>query len=113
MRINLKSNLKVKNQKFKVVSLFTGCGGLDLGFKKAGFDVIFATDKDENSAFSYRANFDSTPYIQKDITLIKEEQFPIVGDVLIAGIPCQSFTRAGKQDINDSRTQLHLSLIHI
>lgn len=103
----MKNNLRVKNQKFKVVSLFTGCGGLDLGFKKAGYEIIFATDKDEDSALSYRANFDSTPYIQKDITIIKEEQFPKDADVLIAGVPCQSFTRAGKQDMCDSKTLLY------
>ncbi|MCY7570452.1 DNA cytosine methyltransferase, partial [Bacillus safensis] len=57
------------NKKLNVVSLFSGCGGLDLGLEQAGFNVVWANDIDKTAVDTYKYNMDSV-VIQKDITKI-------------------------------------------
>ena len=83
------------------IDLFSGCGGMSLGFKMAGFESILASDIDENCEKTFNYNFPETPFIRKDITEItKEEVDSIIGDkkpdVIIGGPPCQGFSLANK-----------------
>lgn len=94
-----------------VVSLFSGGGGLDLGFKKAGFDIKWAIDNNSNAVSTYKANI-GDHIICADINTIDLESLPHA-DVVIGGPPCQSFSLAGKRDVEDERGQLVWRYIHI
>ena len=91
-------------EQFSVVSLFSGGGGLDLGFKAAGFDIKWAIDINANAVASYRRNV-SPDIICGDISHINISTIPHA-DVVIGGPPCQSFSLAGKRNCDDERGQL-------
>ena len=57
----------------RCVSLFSGCGGLDLGLRNAGFDVVFATDSDPLCAESHKANFPETNFLLAPIQDVDQE----------------------------------------
>lgn len=94
-----------------VVSLFSGGGGLDLGFEKAGFDIQWAIDNDKNAVSTYKANI-GNHIICDDINAIDLATIPHA-DVVIGGPPCQSFSLAGKRDVEDERGQLVWRYIQI
>lgn len=81
--------------KFKVVSLFSGAGGLDLGFHKAGFDIIWANDFDKYAVQTYKRNF-KNKIILDDINNIDFSIIPSA-DVVIGGFPCQPFSMMGAE----------------
>lgn len=89
-----------------VLSLFSGCGGMDLGFIQAGFNIVWANDIEKSAVYTYRKNI-GEHIIEKDIKEIKNEKLPTEIDVVIGGFPCQGFSLAGKRDINDERNQLY------
>lgn len=95
----------------KVVSLFSGGGGLDLGFLTAGYKIIWAIDNDPNAVETYRLNL-GNHIICKDINDINIDEIP-KADVVIGGPPCQSFSLAGKRNTEDSRGQLVWKYIEI
>lgn len=80
----------------KVCSLFSGIGGIDLGFTQAGFDIVWANEFDKDAATTYRHNFGSKHLVEKDIRKVDAAEIPDF-DVLVAGFPCQPFSIAGKQ----------------
>ena len=91
----------------KVISLFSGCGGLDLGFEKAGFEIPVANEYDKTIWETFKANHPSTKLIEGDIRKIKAEDFPADVDGIIGGPPCQSCSEAGSlRGIEDARGQL-------
>jgi DNA (cytosine-5)-methyltransferase 1 len=96
-----------------IVSLFCGAGGLDLGFKKAGFKVIFANEYDKSIWSTFENNFKNTHLDKRDIRKIPIEDIPnCIG--IIGGPPCQSWSEAGSlRGINDSRGQLFFDYIKI
>jgi DNA (cytosine-5)-methyltransferase 1 len=75
----------------KVVSLFTGAGGLDLGFKKAGFDIIWANEYDSTIWETFEHNFPETRLDKRSIVDVPASEVPIA-DGIIGGPPCQSWT---------------------
>lgn len=84
------------------IDLFSGCGGMSLGFKMAGFRSIFASDVDENAGKTFVRNFPNTPFKVKDICQITKDEVDeltggIVPDVIIGGPPCQGFSLANKR----------------
>ena len=85
--------IKPKTRKYRVISLFAGIGGIDLGFDYAGFDVIWANDFDKFAVQTYRKNV-GEHIVHADITKIVDE-IP-EHDVLIGGFPCQPFSTLGK-----------------
>ena len=96
-----------------VCSLFSGIGGIDLGFKQAGYDIIFANEKDHAACNTYRHNLDSNILIESDIKTIDANSIPNF-DVLIAGFPCQPFSIAGKQKgFNDDRGNLFFEITRV
>ena len=98
----------------KVISLFSGCGGLDLGFEKAGFEIPIANEYDPTIWATYKVNHPNTKLIEGDIRTINEELFSIDADGVIGGPPCQSWSEAGSQrGINDARGKLFFDYIRI
>jgi modification methylase ngoPII len=98
----------------KVISLFCGCGGLDLGFERAGFKVPVANEYDKTIWETFKANHPKTRLIEGDIRNIKEDDFPDEVDGIIGGPPCQSWSEAGAlRGINDARGQLFFDYIRI
>ena len=80
----------------KVGSLFSGIGGIDLGFKQAGFEITWANEKDPAACKTYRHNFPDTNLIEGDIQDLNPEKLDDI-DVLVAGFPCQPFSVMGYQ----------------
>lgn len=98
----------------KVISLFSGCGGLDLGFKKAGFEILTANEYDKNVWDTYELNHPETKLIKGDIRKINEFEFPDNIDGIIGGPPCQSWSEAGTlKGIEDDRGKLFYDYIRI
>lgn len=97
-----------------IISLFSGCGGLDLGFEKAGFTVPIANEFDKTIWETFEINHPGTKLIKGDIRNIKEEDFPDNIDGIIGGPPCQSWSEAGAlRGIEDARGQLFYEYIRI
>ena len=97
-----------------VLSLFSGCGGLDLGFERAGFDIPVANEYDPTIWATFIANHPKTKLIQGDIRDISENDFPDEIDGIIGGPPCQSWSEAGSlRGINDARGKLFYEYIRI
>lgn len=96
----------------KVLSLFSGIGGLDDGFTKAGFDVVWANDFDKYAVQTYKSNH-STPIILADINKVALENLPAF-DALIGGFPCQPFSMMGSElGFNDARGTLFFRIAEI
>ena len=82
-----------------VVSLFSGGGGLDIGFKQAGFNIVWAIDINQDAVNSYKRNV-GNEIICGDLYQIDEKQIPKC-DFVIGGPPCQSFSLAGNRHSDD------------
>jgi DNA (cytosine-5)-methyltransferase 1 len=87
---------------YNTIDLFSGCGGMTLGFSWAGFNSVFATDIDENCKSTFQANFPETNFICTSITEIKKSDVDKIinkqpVDVIIGGPPCQGFSLANKR----------------
>ncbi len=121
---------------YKVVSLFSGCGGLDLGivgdfsylgkyYEKNPFDIIWANDINERATQTQRLNFPNVNVVCGDITKIvdaeEEEQLSFYpqskipsADVVVGGFPCQDFSLAGKRrGLTVQRGNLYLSMAKV
>ncbi len=99
-------------EKPTVVSLFCGAGGMDYGFKIAGFKTIWATDIDEITLKTFLKNLNSN-IIKKDIRELSANEIPDNPDVIIGGFPCQGFSSAGKRNTCDVRNSLAWEMIRI
>jgi len=101
-----------------VISLFSGCGGLDLGFEKAGFDIPVANEFDSKIWETFKANHPKTHLIEGDIRNISKEDISqyLNGEIdgIIGGPPCQSWSEAGSlKGIEDDRGKLFFDYIRI
>ena len=98
----------------KIISLFSGCGGLDLGFERAGFKIPIANEFDKDIWETFRINHPDTYLFEGDIRDINAEEFPNDVDGIIGGPPCQSWSEAGSlKGINDERGKLFYDYIRI
>ncbi len=98
----------------KVISLFSGAGGLDLGFEKAGFEIPYANEYDKAIWETYEKNHLNTKLIKGDIRQIPDEIFEGEIDGIIGGPPCQSWSEAGAlKGIDDPRGKLFYEYIRI
>lgn len=96
--------------KVKVGSLFSGIGGIDLGFEQAGFEIAWANDFDAAACKTYRNNFPSTILIEDDVRNINPCALSDI-DVLVAGFPCQPFSVMGyRRGFNDPRGNLFFEI---
>ena len=95
----------------KIISLFSGCGGLDLGLINAGNDIIWANDIDKNAVATYKKNI-GDHIILADIANIDLTQLPNA-DVIVGGFPCQGFSMANLQrKVDDDRNFLYKHFYH-
>lgn len=97
----------------KTVSLFAGCGGLDLGFENAGFNIVWANDFNKKVEETYKRNHKDTELVIKSIVDLKPDEIPDC-DIIIGGPPCQSWSAAGAgRGKEDSRGQLFYDYIRL
>lgn len=101
------------NAGINCVDLFCGAGGFSLGFKRAGFNIIGAVDKNHSAITTYKHNFDDVATFQQDIrkfngkSLSERTGYSSADiDVVIGGPPCKGFSKAGKMNPDDPRNEL-------
>ena len=99
-----------------LLSLFSGCGGLDLGFEKAGFKIPVANEFDKTIYETFKVNHPQTHLIENDVRNISKKDIKpyFNGDIdgIIGGPPCQSWSEAGAlRGIEDERGQLFFEYI--
>jgi len=87
-----KNNIKYP---ISIASLFSGCGGLDLGFKKAGFNVVWANEFDNAIWETFECNFPETKLDRRSILDIHSLEMPTNLHGIIGGPPCQAWSEAG------------------
>ena len=130
---------KKQDKKYKILSLFSGCGGLDLGleggfsflgseYSKNPFEVIWANDINAKASQTQALNFPHTKVVcaditkllgiedeeDKELTLFKEDITLPEADIVVGGFPCQDFSLAGKRKgLTVKRGQLYLSMAKV
>lgn len=105
----------------KVISLFSGAGGMDIGFKQAGFQTVLCIEQDPSCCKTLKKNMPHTKIVEGDITKISGKQIldyakikPLEAAVVLGGPPCQSFSLAGKRmGLNDARGRLVLEFFRV
>ena len=109
---------------YKVVSLFSGCGGADCGllggftfnetlYESLPFEIVYATDIDKKAILTHQANFKSGQLVCKDICETPSSEIPD-HNVLIGGFPCQSFSTVNPtKDPFDDRANLYKQMVRI
>lgn len=105
-------------QKYNVLDLFCGCGGLSLGFEQAGYNVLLGVDIWEDALKTYAYNHKSSKTLCADMsTLQGEDVRKHIGDskvdVIIGGPPCQGFSIAGKRIVDDERNKLYKGFVRM
>ena len=101
------------DKKYRIASLFSGCGGLDLGFIQNGFEVVWANDFFKEAVETYRVNI-GDHIVYGDITKIPSSDIPDDIDVLLGGFPCQGFSVANtKRSMEDKRNFLYKELMRL
>jgi DNA (cytosine-5)-methyltransferase 1 len=109
---SIKNRPVVKTPKPRVVSLFSGSGGMDLGFKKAGFDILWANDVDHWACQTFKHNF-GDHIVEGSICDIKNEEVPDC-DIILGGFPCQDFSMIWKRaGIKSERGNLYRHFVRI
>ena len=99
--------------KYSVVSLFSGAGGMDLGFKNSGFDILWANDFNLDATVTYSNNI-GKHIIHGNICEIDSSEIPNNPDVVIGGFPCQGFSLANtSRSMNDERNFLYKEMLRI
>lgn len=105
----------------KVISLFSGAGGLDIGFRDSGFETAVLVERDSACCRTLRTNMPGVPVIEGDINDISTKAIlaaghlkPLEAALVVGGPPCQSFSLAGKRmGLNDPRGKLVLEFIRV
>lgn len=96
----------------KVVGLFAGVGGIEMGFKKAGFKIIWSNEIDKKAAETFRANH-SSELVVADIRDVDSKRIPSA-DVIVGGFPCQAFSVAGYQKgFEDERGEIFFQMARV
>lgn len=108
----------MSEQKYNVLDLFCGCGGLSLGFEEAGYNVLLGIDIWEDALKTYAYNHKHSKTLCADMSILHGEDVKdIIGDnsvdVIIGGPPCQGFSIAGKRIVNDDRNKLYKGFVRM
>lgn len=110
-----------QTKKLTAISLFSGAGGMDIGFRNAGFKISVAVEQDPSCCNTLRKNCPQLPIIEDDITEISSDTIlnaaklkVLEPDLVIGGPPCQPFSLAGnRMGLEDSRGKLVLEFIRV
>jgi len=100
-----------KKQKYTVVSLFSGAGGMDLGFDLEGFKTIWANDFDKDSCETHRT-WSGAEVVHGPIEKVDLNSIPHA-DVVLGGFPCQGFSLAGPRKVDDKRNVLFRNFVAV
>ena len=103
--------MKMTDAPIKAISLFSGAGGMDLGFLRAGFDIVAAYDNQPTMVDTYNRNLGGAHVLDLatcDFQQLSLELSDVIGtpDIIIGGPPCQGFTSAGSRFWDDPRNKL-------
>jgi DNA (cytosine-5)-methyltransferase 1 len=102
-----------------VLDLFSGCGGMSAGFRRAGCRIVAGIDADAYSISTYRHNFPEAEAISMDLSVpnvgrvVARRLAGIPIDIVVAGPPCQGFSLTGTRDFDDPRNALYTSVIKV
>lgn len=103
----------MKKKKFRVLSLFSGAGGMDLGFINSNFEIVWANDFFKEACETYKKNI-GDHIVCGDITKIASEDMPDNIDVVIGGFPCQGFSIANnRRSMKDDRNFLYKEMLRV
>jgi len=110
--------VKRQNKNPIVIDLFSGCGGLSYGLKKAGFNVVLGIDNWNEALETFEYNHPHAKTLRADISKVKIEDIEkLIGrqrvDVVVGGPPCQGFSLSGPRNFHDSRNRLYLDFIRL
>ncbi len=96
-----------------VVSIFCGAGGLDLGFKRRGFDLLYSCDSDPAAIDCYARNVDQRVFLRDARSDEFRREISSLGscDVVLGGFPCQGFSKAGPKQLDDRRNPLYREML--
>jgi DNA (cytosine-5)-methyltransferase 1 len=98
--------------RLRVISLFAGAGGLDLGLKQAGMEIAWAVDNDPDAVATYQTNIGSH-ILCKDIRKVKSSDIPDC-DIVVGGFPCQGFSVANRfRSVSDDRNVLYKEMLRV
>jgi len=105
-----------KTPQIRMISLFCGCGGLDLGFTREGYEIVYANDNDPGAIAVFRRNHKLLNAPDEAIHL--EDVWEVLGnghdfpdaDLVVGGFPCQGFSLAGRRRLDDSRNALYRAM---
>ncbi|WP_278247686.1 DNA cytosine methyltransferase [Clostridium sp. ZBS12] len=109
------------NEKFTVLDLFSGAGGLSRGFLDAGYNVLLGVDFDDMALKTFKENHGEAEAMKLDLfdhsNISKIEQFlnerNVNLDVLVGGPPCQGFSLAGPRNVDDKRNNLYTAMVKL
>lgn len=98
-------------REFTAISLFSGAGGLDMGFENAGFKIIWANDYEADACKTHE-NWSNAKVVCGDIAKVDAGEIPDA-DIMLGGFPCQGFSLSGPRKIDDSRNVLYKHYVRI
>lgn len=102
------------NKQYTGISLFTGAGGMDVGFERAGIKVVFANELMKEAAQTYNLNHPQGVMVNDDIYNVVNDMVRYNGtDIVFGGPPCQGFSVAGKMDPDDARSKLIFTFLDV
>ncbi len=100
-------------RQYRVCSLFSGAGGIDIAFKQAGCRVVWANENDRDACLTYHLNFPDIPLDCRDIREVPAEIIPEF-DILVGGFPCQPFSSVGREEgFKDKRGNMFFEICRI
>ena len=102
------------SEPLRAISLFSGAGGMDVGFENAGIKVVFANELVSDAAETYKANHPDCIMVNDDINNVIDSLDKYEGiDLVFGGPPCQGFSVAGKMNPDDDRSKLVFTFLDV